>query len=135
MLYNEGLAHGSARFQANTIKVALLTASYTPDADHNGYAAISPYELGTSGTNYTAGGNTLANKTSVVDDTNDLAYDGADDVEFSSLDNGSVRYAAVYDSTANILLRLIDFTTTRTLNGSDIFVRFANARIRETVAA
>jgi hypothetical protein len=96
---------------------------------------VSPYELGTSGTNYTAGGATLANKTSVTDDTNDLGYDGADDVEFSTLDSGSVRYAVIYDETANVLLRVIDFVTTRTLNGSDVFVRFANNRVREHVAA
>lgn len=134
-LYNEGFGLGSARYSTNTIKCALLTASYTPDVDHNGFAAVSSFELGTSDTGYTAGGETLTGKSTTIDDTNDVVHDIADDVDFGALDNGSVRYAVIYDETADVLIRVIDFSTTRTLNGGNVALRFTNSRIRTRQAA
>lgn len=51
---------GGADFTTNTIKLALVTSSYTPDQDtHNEWADVSANELGTTNTGYTAGGYTL----------------------------------------------------------------------------
>lgn len=129
-LYLEGHNVGAADIASNTIKCALLTASYTPDVDHTGFSAVSSYELGTSGTGYTAGGATLSGKAEDVDTTNDLVHDEASDVDFGALDNGSIRYAVIYDSTDDKLIRYIDFATTRTLDGGNVAVRFTNGRFR-----
>ena len=53
-------------FDTDTIKVALLSSSYTPDQDaHDYFNDVSTYEV--SGTGYTTGGNTLASKTATVE--------------------------------------------------------------------
>ncbi len=135
MLYNEGLAYGNARFQANTLKVALLKTTYTPDKTHKGFSAVSGEELGTSGTGYTAGGATLGGKGLTVDDTNHKAYDTAADVEYGQLNNGTIRYAAIYDSVADLLIRVIDFGSDKVLNDSEVTLRFTNTRVREHSAA
>ena len=50
-------------FDTDTIKVALLSSSYTPNQDtHDYFNDVSSFEV--SGTGYTAGGNTLTGFTS-----------------------------------------------------------------------
>ena len=132
-LYNEGLGHGSARFIGNVIKCALLESGYTFDETHNGFAAITAYETGA--TVYVAGGSTLANTGTTIDDTNDIQYDTADDVAFGLLDAGNAQYAVIYDETANLLLRYIDFGTSRTFNGGAVTLSFTNNRVRTRQAA
>lgn len=137
MLYNEGLAHGGTEWASNTIRCALLTASYSPDKDHKGWAAVSSYELGAAGGYTTKGGTPgiLTSKTTVNDDTNDDYAAGAADVAFGALTTGSIRYAVIFDDTDDLLLRVIDFTTTRTLNGSNVSLLFTNNEIITRAAA
>ena len=65
-------------FDTDTIKVALVSSSYTPDQDaHDYFNDVSTYEV--SGTGYTAGGNTLGSKTATYDSaTNVIVLDAAD---------------------------------------------------------
>lgn len=98
---------------ADTIKVGLLTDSYTPDKDHDLWGDVSANEV--SGTGYTAGGATLANTTVVQDDANDLAYFDSDNPAWSTA-TITARYAVLYDDTVadDPLIALWDFTEDKT---------------------
>ena len=95
----------------DTLKVALVTSSYTPDQDaHDYWADVSANEA--SGTGYTAGGATLGSTTFTYDDgSNKWTFDGAD-VSWSS-STITARYAVIYDDTATSknLIAYVDFGT------------------------
>ena len=97
----------------DTIKVALVTSTYTPDQDaHDEWADVSANEV--SGTGYTAGGKVLSGKTLTYDSgTNTWTYD-ASDALWNSV-TVTFRYAVIYDDTAagKPLLGYIDFTTNK----------------------
>ncbi|HEV7282288.1 MAG TPA: hypothetical protein VGN57_18950 [Pirellulaceae bacterium] len=113
LLYNQlhtELMKADTDLESATIKVALLTSSYTPNKDHDFFDDVSTYEA--SGTGYTAGGATLGSKTVTKDDTNDRGVFDAADVSWAS-SSITARYAVVYRSTGTAstspLLALIDF--------------------------
>lgn len=80
ILYNSAktaLLNGGIDLLSDTLKVALVTASYVPDVDTHQYYDDVTDEI--SGTGYTAGGKTLTGKTITQDDANDRArFDAAD---------------------------------------------------------
>jgi hypothetical protein len=69
--------NGSIDWDSDTIKVALVTSSYTPNLDSHDYFNDVTNEV--TGTGYTAGGATLANKAVNQDNTNDRAAFDSDD--------------------------------------------------------
>jgi hypothetical protein len=82
----------------DTIKIALLTSSYTPDIDtHDFFDDVSANE--SSGTGYPAGGNTLANTSWAVVTASDLAKWDADDTSWTISSSLSARYIVLYKST------------------------------------
>lgn len=97
-------------FDSDTIKVALATSSYTPDADAHDYFNDITNEV--SGTGYTAGGATLASPTVTLDTTNDRVDFDAADTQWTS-STITARYAVIYKSTGTAstspLIALIDF--------------------------
>jgi hypothetical protein len=124
-------------FDSDTIKVALLTSSYTPDQDaHDYFNDVSTYEV--SGTGYTAGGNTLASKTATYDSgTNVIVLDAADTTWSSS--TITARYAVVYDSTGtaatSALIGYVDFGSDQSsTNGNFTITWDATGIVRITVA-
>jgi hypothetical protein len=124
-------------FDSDTIKVALLTSSYTPDQDaHDYFNDVSTYEV--SGTGYTAGGNTLASKTATYDaGTNVIVLDAADTTWSSS--TITARYAVVYDSTGtaatSALIGYVDFGSDQSsTNGNFTITWDATGIVRITVA-
>ncbi len=111
----------------DTIKVMLLTSSHAFNADHNVKADIDTNEI--SGTGYTAGGATLANKTVTQDDTNDRAVFDADDVSWTSA-TFTARHAALDDVTAtNNLLCSIDFGSDKSVTSGTFTIQWAAAGI------
>lgn len=96
-----GLAFKSAfnkeiDFNSDTIKVALVTSSYTFDQDAHDYFNDITNEV--TGTGYTAGGATLGSPTvTYTGGSNTLALDGAD-VSWTT-STITARGAVVYDST------------------------------------
>jgi len=77
----------------DTIKVVLVTSSYTPNIDtHTQYSHITNQ---VTGTGYTAGGATLANKSVAVDTTNDRAKFDADDTTWTTA-SVTARGAIIY---------------------------------------
>jgi hypothetical protein len=124
-------------FDTDTIKVALLTSSYTPDQDaHDYYNDVSTYEV--SGTGYTAGGNTLGSKTATYDSaTNVIVLDAADTTWSSS--TITARYAVIYDSTGtsstSALIGYVDFGSDQSsTNGNFTITWDATGIVRITVA-
>jgi hypothetical protein len=124
-------------FDSDTIKVALLTSSYTPNQDtHDYFNDVSTYEV--SGTGYTAGGNTLASKTATYDSgTNVIVLDAADTTWASS--TITARYAVVYDSTGtastSALIGYVDFGSDQSsTNGNFTITWDSTGIVRITVA-
>ena len=70
-------------WDSDTIKVALLNNTYTADQDaHDYFDDVSAYEV--TGTGYTAGGLTLANKTNTYNSATNVIVLDADDVTWAS---------------------------------------------------
>lgn len=116
-------------FNSDTIKMALCTSSYTPDQDAHDFFDDVTNEVSSSGTNYTSGGNTIANcSITYTGGTNICKIDG-DDVTFSAV-TLTARYAIIYDSSpgsaaTNPLICYIDFGEDQSPNGVDLIVSFS----------
>lgn len=111
----------------DTIKLALLTSSYTPDFDaHDFFDDVSANEVGASGT-YSAGGATLS-VTLTQDNTDNEGVFDATDVSFTSA-TITARYAVIYKSTGTAstspLICLIDFGSNQTSTAGTFTITFA----------
>ena len=121
--FKEEVKEGVFDLVNDTVKIALLDNTYTPNVDtHTAWADVSANEV--SGTGYTTGGATLANKTVTQDNTDDEGVFDADDVTWSSA-TITARYAVIYDTTAtNKLICLIDFASDQTSTNGDFTITF-----------
>lgn len=113
--------------KTDTIKLALVTSSYTPSADnHDFFDDVSANEVSASGT-YSAGGATLTVTTS-QDNTDDEGVFDATDVSFTSF-TGTFRYAVIYKSTGvnstSPLICLIDFGSDVSAFAGTVTITFA----------
>ena len=124
-------------FDSDTIKVALLTSSYTPDQDaHDYFNDVSTYEV--TGTGYTSGGATLASKTATYDSATNVIVLDAADVTWSS-STITARYAVIYDSTGtastSALIGYVDFGSDQSsTNGNFTITWDSTGIVRITVA-
>ena len=140
-LYGQFLAKALNKevdWDSDTIKVALLTSSYTPNQDtHDYFDDVSTYEV--TGTGYTTGGATLASKTSTYDGTNNVIVLDAADVTWSS-STITARYAVVYDDSgasaaAKALIGYVDFGSDQSsTNGNFTITWDSTGIVRITVA-
>lgn len=102
----------------DTIKVALVTSTYTPSADSHDFFDDVTNEV--SGTGYSAGGATLGTKTVTQDNTDDEGvFDAADTTWTTS--SITARGAVIYKSTGvastSPLIAYIDFAADKTSDG------------------
>lgn len=116
----------SIDLDTDTIKVMLVTSAYTPDQDTHTKRSDITNEV--SGTGYTAGGATLANKSVTVDNTDNEGVFDADDVTWST-STITARGAVLYKSrggasSADELIAYIDFTTDKTSSGGDFTIQW-----------
>jgi hypothetical protein len=125
-------------WDSDTIKVALLSSSYTPNQDtHDYYDDVSANEV--TGTGYTTGGITLGSKTSTYDGTNNVIVLDAADVTWSS-STITARYAVVYDDTpatagTKPLIGYVDFGSDQSsTNGNFTITWDSTGIVRITVA-
>jgi len=125
-------------WDSDTIKVALLTSSYTPNQDTHDYLDdVSSYEV--TGTGYTTGGITLSSKTSTYDGTNNVVILDAADVTWSS-STITARYAVVYDDSgasaaSKALIGYVDFGSDQSsTNGNFTITWDSTGIVRITVA-
>lgn len=120
---------GQYNLSSDTIKVALMSASYAPDIDaHTHFHHVSGAEVSQFGaTGYTAGGATLANKTVTVDNTDDEGVFDADDVTFAS-STITARYAIFYKSTGTAstsgLIAYVDFGSNQSSSNGNFSLQF-----------
>jgi len=97
----------------DSIKVALCTASYTPDQDAHQYYSDLTNELPTGG-GYTAGGIALTGKTAAYDAATNKTTLDADDLSIATA-TFDCRYAVIFDDTPagnKPLLGYVDFDET-----------------------
>jgi hypothetical protein len=125
-------------WDTDTIKVALLTNAYTPDQDaHNYLDDVVANEV--SGTGYTAGGNTLANKTNTYNSGTNVIVLDADDTTWSS-STITARYAVIYDATpatnaTKPLIGYVDFGSDQSSSNGNFTITWdATGIVRITVA-
>jgi hypothetical protein len=125
-------------WDSDTIKVALLNNTYTPDQDaHNYYDDVVAYEV--TGTGYTAGGITLANKTNTYNSATNVIILDADDVTWAS-STITARYAVVYDAQASTnatrpLIGYVDFGSDQSSSNGNFTITWDSTGIvRVTVA-
>ena len=92
---------------SDTIKIMLVTSSYTPDFGAHDFKGDVSNEV--SGTNYTAGGNTLGSVT-LTQTGGTIKFDAAD-TSWSSATITDARGAVIYDDTltSDPLIAYIDF--------------------------
>jgi hypothetical protein len=126
-------------WDTDTIKVALLTNAYTPDQDaHNYLDDVITYEV-SGATGYTAGGNTLANKTNTYTGASNVIVLDADDVTWSS-STITARYAVIYDATpatnaTKPLIGYVDFGSDQSSSNGNFTITWdATGIVRVTVA-
>lgn len=124
-LYNEfkeELLLGNIDMDGHTFKVILVTG-YTPNIDtHSALADVSANEE--SGTGYTAGGATLANKAVTKDTTNDRAKFDADDVTWTGLNVGTPSHGILYDDTHATDCLVAYWEVTTATNGGNYTLQF-----------
>ena len=119
-------------FDSDTIKIMLVTASYTPSAA--GHAVISSASSNeVSGTGYTAGGATLTSPSITL--TGGEVFFKVNDVVWSENASGfsNARYGIMYKSTGtpgtSTLIAYIDFITDKGNTSSDLVLQFNAAGI------
>ena len=116
---------GSIDLDTDTIKVALVTSSYTPNQDTHDFFNDVTNEV--SGTGYTAGGATIANDSVSVDNTdNEGVYDG-DDVTWSSSTitaRGAVIYKSTGTASTSPLIAYLDFGSDQSSSSGDFTIQW-----------
>lgn len=125
-------------FDTDAMKVMLLTSSYTPNQDTHDYLDdVVANEV--TGTGYTAGGASLANKTVTYDSATNTTILDADDTTWAS-STITARYAVIYDSSpatnaTRPLIGYVDFTSDQSSNaGSFTLTWDATGIVRITAA-
>jgi len=118
---------GSIDLDTDTIKVALVTSSYSPDKDnHDFFDDVQSYEV--SGDGYTAGGATLNNKSVTQDNTNDRGVLDADDVTWSNSTitaRGAVLYKDTGDPSTSPLICYFDFGEDKSSSDGDFTIQWS----------
>lgn len=122
--FKRDIANGSIDLDTDTIKLMLVTSTYSPNIDTHTKRSDVTNEV--SGTGYTAGGVALSNKTMVVNTTTDKGVFDADDISISTA-TITARGAVLYKSrggasSADELIAYLDF-------GSDITSTAGNFNI------
>jgi hypothetical protein len=125
-------------FDTDSIKVALLSSSYTPNQTaHDYFDDVSTYEV--SGTGYTAGGQALASKTVTLDTANKVLVLDAADVTWAN-STITARYAVVYNDSGatagqKALIGYIDLVSDQASNNGNFVIQWdATGIVRLTVA-
>jgi hypothetical protein len=122
------LINGNIVYASDTIKAALVTSTYTPNADDQFIdtgGASDVVDARVSGTT----DQTLGSKVLSKDTTNDFAYLDAGDVTFTAVTAGStiagvVVYKDTGTPTTSKIIAYYDVTDTAT-NGGDITIQWA----------
>jgi hypothetical protein len=108
----DNTTNGRIDWDTDTIKVALVTSTYTPNFDTHDFFDDITNEV--SGTGYTAGGATLASPVVTLDTTNDRVDTDFADTQWTSSTitaRGAVIYKSTGTASTSPLFAYLDFTT------------------------
>jgi len=142
-MYQEGIRRiidrnmsGNIDLLNDTIKVILLTSSYTPNKDHQFVSDVNTYEL--NGTGYAngyggSGRKSLASKAIGKNDSTDKAYFDAADSSWTAITAGTAAYAVLCkeitaDSSSPIIC-CVDISPDVATNGGDYTIQWDSAGI------
>lgn len=128
--FKKNIMNGGIDLDSDTIKVALVTSSYSPNIDTHEDMADVTNEV--TGTGYTAGGASLANKAVTADTTGDKGVFDADDVTWSS-STITARGAVLYKSTGvaanDLLIMYVDFGSDKVSSSGNFTITWDSAGI------
>lgn len=125
--FKKKIMDGSIDLDTDTIKVALVTSSYTPDQDAHDFFDDVTNEVSASGT-YAAGGATLANKTVTADNTDNEGVFDADDIAFTGATitaRGAIVYKSTGTASTSPLICYIDFGADKSSTIGTFTITFA----------
>jgi hypothetical protein len=128
--FKKELLGGNIDLDSDSIKVALVSSSYTPDADQHDFFNDVTNEV--SGTGYSAGGEALVNPSLTIDTDNDRVKFDADDVAWESSTitaRGAVVYKSTGDASTSPLMLYLDFGTNRVSSNSTFTLQWDSAGI------
>jgi hypothetical protein len=122
----DAAANDAIDLKNQTIKCALLSTAYTPDADaHVFWDDVSANEI--TGTGYSAGGATLASKALSTDTGDNEGVFDADNVTWSTA-TVSAQYAVIYKDTGTAstspLICCFDFGSAKSSSGGDFVIQW-----------
>lgn len=128
--YKEQVFNATIDLVNDTLKVALLTSTYTPNIDtHDNFDDLTNEVVGTG---YTAGGKTVTNPSVTQDNTNDLGKFDADDVTWTS-STITARYAVLYKdsgvASTSPLIAYIDFGADKSSSAGDFTIQWNTSGI------
>lgn len=126
LIYDKAMAQllgGLIDLDTDTIKVALVTSAYVPDAAAHNFFSDITNEV--SGTGYTAGGATLT--TPVISESAGTAAFDAADVTWPASTitaRGAVIYKDTGVTTTSPLIAYIDFVTDKSSSNGDFTIQW-----------
>lgn len=128
--FKKHIMNGGIDLDTNTIKVALVTSSYTPDQDTHEFFDDVTNEV--SGAGYTGGGATLASAAVTTDTTdNEGVFDAADTTWTTS--TITARGAVIYKDTGTAgtspLIAYIDFGSDKVSDAGTFTIQWASEGI------
>lgn len=120
------IMNGGIDLDTDTIKVALVTASYTPDQDAHDFYDDLTNEVA-NGNGYTTGGASLANKAVTADNTDNEGVFDADDLTWSA-STITARAGVLYKSTGtagtSALIAYIDFGSDKSSSSGNFTIQW-----------
>jgi hypothetical protein len=124
--FKRDIMNGALDLDTDTIKVMLVTSSYT--ADQDAHTKRSDITNEASGTGYSAGGSALANKAVTADNTDNEGVFDADDLTWAS-STITARGAVLYKSrggasSADELLCYIDFAADKSSSNGNFTLQW-----------
>lgn len=127
--FKKDVISGAINLASDTLKLMLVTSSYTPNQDTHTKRSDVTSEV--SGTGYTAGGVTLANKTVTQDNTGNAGVWDADDIVWTTA-TITARAAVIYKSrggaaSADELIAYYDFGSDKTSTAGNFTITINTA--------
>ena len=123
--FKTDLLKGTFNFDSSggsTFKLALYTSLANFSTSTTAFTSTN--EVSSSGTNYTAGGNTLTNNGVSV--ASNIAFIDFADLTFSSVTLSAVG-ALIYKGSSNEAVLVLDFGGTKTATNGDFVIQFPTA--------
>jgi hypothetical protein len=120
------LAIKAINWGSDSLAVALVDSTYTPDKDHTRWVTGSdPFDSEITGSAYTAGGAVLSGATATIDTSNDLVTLDATDLTWAT-STITARNAVLYDSSiANKnLIACFQFTEDKSSANGDFTIQW-----------